>query len=277
MGASLRAEALALRKRPAIRLLALLPVVVVLLVGYAAQYLMYRSAASGGLSYGASADMQLAVLQPDHVVRTVMNLLGELGAAIALILGALVAGSDYGWGTLKTALTQRPTRLATYLGKVLALAVVVTLLVLATYGGSLAASVLIAATAGGSVAWPTWDALATGMGDLWLIVAMWAAGGALLATLARGTALAIGLGLGWLFAVEGIVNLLANQVAAVKAVYQAFPGANTLALVVQFGDDGGHPVAGVPARADLAPYILAAYSVAFLAAAAVLFCARDVA
>ena len=47
------------------------------------------------------------------------------GGAIMMVLGAIVAGNGYGWGTWKTVFTQGPSRTATVVGSLLALIVFV--------------------------------------------------------------------------------------------------------------------------------------------------------
>jgi hypothetical protein len=53
-----------------------------------------------------------------------------VGAA-ALILGVLIAGSDYGWETWKTLLVQRPSRLGAYAAKLAVVALAALALVAA--------------------------------------------------------------------------------------------------------------------------------------------------
>ncbi len=45
---------------------------------------------------------------PDQFVNYVMGIGLLLGEAMAVVLGAVLAGSEYAWGTTKTMLTQRP-------------------------------------------------------------------------------------------------------------------------------------------------------------------------
>ena len=49
----------------------------------------------------------LASTLPSDLVANLISGLPVFAGAIALILGALAVGSEYGWGTLKTVLTQR--------------------------------------------------------------------------------------------------------------------------------------------------------------------------
>src|SRR5205807_176145 len=57
----------------------------------------------------------ILALYPDQFVNSAMGAAYPIGAAIAIVLGALLAGSEYSWGTMKTMLTQRSGRLTTWL------------------------------------------------------------------------------------------------------------------------------------------------------------------
>lgn len=59
---------------------------------------------------------------PANLIANALGGFAVMGGAIAMILGALVAGSEYDWGSRKTALTQRPGRLTIFGGMVAALA-----------------------------------------------------------------------------------------------------------------------------------------------------------
>src|SRR4051794_19246841 len=50
-----------------------------------------------------------------------LGVVASIGGPIALILGALISGSEYGWTTLKTILTLRPTRSSIVGGKIASL------------------------------------------------------------------------------------------------------------------------------------------------------------
>ena len=52
----------------------------------------------------------LASTLPDQLVANMLGGFPVFAGALALVFGALVFGSEYGWGTVKTLLTQRPGR-----------------------------------------------------------------------------------------------------------------------------------------------------------------------
>ena len=145
MWASSRAEWLKIRKRRALQVLLLLIVGINILSSYGLSYWLYRGAQGGVTPWGGIAEQSLLDLLPGKLIQ--QALVGSFFASVlTLILGVLVAGSEYGWGTLKTVLTRRPSRLAVYGGKVLALGLMVTLIVLALFVAGAVASTLVAAT-----------------------------------------------------------------------------------------------------------------------------------
>src|SRR5205085_7568134 len=107
----------------------------------------------------ATLETLKATLYPARFLRTTLGAFSGIGYgnAIAVILGVLAYGSEYGWSTVKTVLTQRPGRLATAGGKLLALT-----LVLAVYAAALLAAGATAAAVLGAVygSFTPWPALA---------------------------------------------------------------------------------------------------------------------
>ncbi|HXJ49391.1 MAG TPA: hypothetical protein VNF91_09510, partial [Candidatus Acidoferrum sp.] len=67
----------------------------------------------------AESAVSIVTLYPSNFVSNAMGAGFPLGAALAIVLGALLAGSDYSWGTLKTVVTQGPGRLTTWTGRVI--------------------------------------------------------------------------------------------------------------------------------------------------------------
>ena len=274
--ASFSAEVLKLRKRPAVWTLGALLVAAIVLFRYVIGYAITRQ--PGG---DAGNAQELAALAQSLLVRNVVPatvaMLSSVGGAIALILGALVAGSEYGWQTLKSILTQRPGRLAVLGGKALGLGAVLAAGVLASFAAALASSLVLAGVMDTSVALPGLGELARGVGAAWLILGAWAAVGMALATLFRGTALAIGLGLVYSLVLETIVGGLAGQVNWLATLYKGLPGPNAGALAAAFGPSGAAERAGALVGTTQAGLVLAAYVAASMALAALVLWRRDVA
>jgi ABC-2 type transport system permease protein len=283
MRASLTAELLKVGKRPATWLIAVAWLVLSLLFGYLFPYLSYRGAPTGPAAGAgeASAEEVLAEALPANLVPTAIQGFPVFAGALALLLGALSAGSEYGWGTWKTILAQGPGRRAVLAGKLAALGLVLLLVVLATFLVAASASWLIAAVESRPLRWPPLAELAQGLAAGWLVVGMWGWAGMFLGLLVRGTSLAIGLGLVWTLAVENLVRGFASLLAAIEVLQRWLPGTNAGSLAAAVGV----PVQGAPGGTlgvtttvdgTQATLVLAAYLVAFTAAAAVLLQRRDV-
>ena len=283
MRASLTAELLKVGKRPATWLIAAAWLVLSLLFGYLLPYLSYRGAPTGPAAGAgqAPAEQVLAEALPANLVPTAIQGFPVFAGALALLLGALSAGSEYGWGTWKTILAQGPGRLAVLAGKLAALGLVLGLVVLATFAVAAPASWLIAAVESQPLRWPPLAELAQGLAAGWLVVGMWGWAGMFLGILVRGTSLAIGLGLVWTLAVENLVRGFASLLAAIEVLQRFMPGTNAGSVAAAVGV----PVQGAPGGTlgvtttvdgTQATLVLAAYLVAFTAAAAVLLQRRDV-
>ena len=287
MGASFAAEILKLRKRPATWVLALVWVAVVVLFGYLLTYSFVANPPDPAedvppevqAQERAISEAQLEALLPEKLLE---NLFGSgifgVGAAVVLILGALTAGSEYGWGTLKTVLSQRPGRLAVLSGKLLALGVFIVVFVALGLAAGGARSLVVARLEEAAVAWPSLGEALRGVGIGSLVFAVWGTFGFGLAVLFRGTPLAIGLGLAWALAVENTIAALPIESDAYESFRRFTLGENTSGATSYFGspfpEEFGLPEPLVePERAAIT---LAAYTAAFVVLVALFFWRRDV-
>ena len=100
-------------------LVAVVWLVLGLVFGYLFPYLSYRGAPTGPAAGAgaASAEQVLAEALPANLVPTAIQGFPVFAGALALLLGVLSAGSEYGWGTWETILAQGPGRLAVLAGK----------------------------------------------------------------------------------------------------------------------------------------------------------------
>src|SRR5262245_23664597 len=202
MRASLSAELLKLRKRPAVWVVGAV-FVLLSLFAFVFPYLSYRrGAALGG---ARSTEQLLEAALPASLVPSALSAWPLLGGAVALVFGVLLAGSEYSWDTLKTVLTQRPGRIATLAGKLTAAALLTAAGVLTSLAVDALASLAIAAAEKRAVTWPPGAELARDIAAGWLIVTMWCLAGMFLGTLLRGNALAVGTGLVWLLILEQMI------------------------------------------------------------------------
>src|SRR5205085_5183710 len=197
MSGIVKAEWLKLRKRPAIRSIGVIWLVLVLLLGYLLPYLVFKKPPPGRAGARLASAALLPSLLPNNLAHWFVPTFSGLGGTLILILAALVGGSEFGWSTLKTILTQRPGRLSVFTGKLLALAVLLVLFVVRGYVVGAIGSLIVALFQHAPVTWPPASDLARSAGAMFLIFAAWTAFGLGLAILFRGTALAIGLGLAY--------------------------------------------------------------------------------
>jgi ABC-2 type transport system permease protein len=157
------------------------------------------------------------------------------GGVFALMLGVFAVGSEYGWGTLKTLFTQRPTRLRVFAAKLLALGIVLVPFVLALFAAGAVASYVIAQIEDAAVTWPSAWLLVRAMGAGWLILAVWAALGVLLGVATRGTSLAIGVGILYALVIEGLLSAFADSVSLLEPLTQVFLRANGYSIAAALG------------------------------------------
>lgn len=277
MTGSLSAELLKLRKRPATWVLgAILVIGLLLLYGLLYVGLKASEASTDPNAQAGVADLR-EILLPEGALSFVLGLLATLGGPVALILGALVAGSEYGWGTMKTIITQRVTRLGVLSGKVLGLAVVLVIFSILMFLVALVSSFLVAQIEGLSTNFPSFVEILGGFAAALLIMAAWAALGFGLASVFRSTALAIGLGLIYALVLETIVNIAVGFTERVEPLRDALLGFNASALAASFGENnveaGGPPVVS-PTQATL---VLIAYVVVLILVSALVLKRRDVA
>jgi ABC-2 type transport system permease protein len=272
MTGSVLAELLVLRKRAATWILLAIWTLLGVFFAYVVPYALDPEDATGGL----------AQFLPRELPGTLLAGFPFFGGVFALMLGVFALGSDYGWDTLKTRLTQRPGRLHVLAAKLLALAIVLVPFVLALFAAGAVASLVIAGVENATVDWPSAWLLVRAMAGGWLILAVWAALGALLGTLTKGTSLAIGVGILYTLVIEGLVSALAESVAEPVAEVllraNGYSIAATLgASVDAIGSTGPGSFDGPLVGTAQALAVLAAFLAAFIGLTGVLLRRRDVA
>jgi ABC-type transport system involved in multi-copper enzyme maturation permease subunit len=251
-----------------------------MIFGYLVPYAMYRN--------DDPEAWRLEAMLPPSVTSTLLDGFPFFGGAIALILGVLTVGSEFGWDTFKTLFTQRPGRGQVFAAKLAALGVMIVPFVLALFAAGGIASVAIARIEGVAITGPDPLELVQGMLAGWLVLAVWAAVGVLLAVVTRGTSLAIGIGILYTLVIEGLISALASSVDALEPVVDLFLRANTYSLVRPLGGAGaagGDSAATAGPGAFSGPYVgeiqalvvLVAYIALFTGVAAWLMRRRDVA
>ena len=283
MIASFSAELLKLRKRPATWILLGVVLGLTQLFGYVLPYSSWLTSDQNFRTQGLDPQAVLAGTLPGELVPTSLGGFPVFAGALALILGALATGSEYGWGTMQTALTQRPSRLGVHGGKLAALAASTLAIVLATFALNATVASVIATVESRPLDFPSLAELAKGVGSGWLILGMWCGLGALLGFAFRGVALPIGLGVVWVLGVENLVSAVADSLlTGLRPLRDVLPGVNAGSLVWSLAPGGGSSGQAPPGVVDAvtggrATLSLALYVAAFAVAAALLVRRRDVA
>jgi ABC-type transport system involved in multi-copper enzyme maturation permease subunit len=217
-------------------------------------------------------------LYPDQFVNNVVGAGFPIGAAVAIVLGALFAGSEYSWGTLKTLFTQHGGRLTTWIGRVVVFEIWMAILTLVLFAVGAAASVVVASFQGHAIAWPALMDLGKGMAAIWLIFSVNGALGMALGSLFKNSAAALGVGLVYLLALQILAVRFIDSFnnGAYRWIGDLFDGQNTYALLHTFTSAAFGPSAPSPIGPERAVTVLVVYLAAFLLIAAELLRRRDV-
>lgn len=268
-----RAELLKLRRRPGIRVLVGLWPFLGIVFGYLIPYLIRN------LDEIQATGDPTAYLLPDQFVANAISGFPQFGLALVVILGGLAVGSEYGWGTIGATLIQRPTRTTLHLGRLLALSLIAAVMTLLALVVAALSSLLVAALLSEAVTWPPLGDIGLGLAAGWLILTVGVVLGAFLALILRSTALAVGLGLVYVFILEGLFGGFARAADWVASIARYLPGVNATGVVatlqdanVSFGPQVDPLVTGTHATVVLAVYLLALSLIGL-----VVFLRRDVA
>lgn len=251
---STRADLLRLRKWPAVWVTIGAWLALNAMFAYLFNYVTYSSGSTNFSTQGESRAQLLAGLLPSGLAHTLPQGMPLFGGAIMMVLGAIVAGNGYGWGTWKTVLTQGPSRTSTLAGSLSATTVLVAGVVLATLVTDYAMSLAVALTESRSTGLPGTGDLAQSIGVAFLVMEMWAMAGYLLGTLARSPAVSVGLGLVWGLVIEQLLRGVGGSLAWVDTFTHFLPGTSAGSLVGQMvGVDPGAPDA-TPGLLDALSY-----------------------
>ena len=261
---STRAELLRLRKWSAIWVIVGAWLALSLSFGYVFNYVAYKTGDDNFAGDGASNAQLLAELMPSAIPDVIVSGLPMFGGALAMVVGALVAGNGFGWGTWKTVFTQGPSRFASVGGSLAAVTAFIFAMMTATLALCVGVSVAIAATEGQTIDLPALSDLAQSFGAGFLVLEMWALLGFLVGVLAKGPALAVGLGLVWSLVVENLLRGVGSLLSGMETVTDALPGTagGSLAGAI-IGGPNGTPgvldaISGERALITVTAYVLVA-------------------
>jgi ABC-type transport system involved in multi-copper enzyme maturation permease subunit len=263
-----------LRKRPANLIMASILVVSIVLFAYILPYVQFlnpRLATSTAL-------LSAAHFYPQDFLRTTIALAPFL-SILALIVGALMGGSEYSYGTLKAVFTQGPSRPTAFFGGFGALAFFLFYMtVLAFATGAITSVGFAIAQSQSLTAWPAALALLEALGATWLIFVAFAAFGLMLAHLFKQPSAAIGLGIAYLILIENlIVHYLLGANSTLDAVLRLLPTSNSQSLVAAFSPTplGSQALVSI-VPATQAVFMLALYIFLFVLLTAAVLRRRDV-
>ena len=221
----------------------------------------------------ADKPVSIVTLYPDQFAVTVLGAGFPLGAALAIVLGAVYTGSEFGWGTMKTMFTQRPGRLTVWSGRVILFTGWMLIMTAALFAVGAASSVVVAAFEGHSITWPAAIDVAKGAGAIWLVFTVNGAIGMALGVLIKQSAAALGVGLVYLLSVEIIAVRFVDGLngGAYKWIGNLFVNQNTSALLQSLTPGR---TAGI--SAEQAVLVLAAYIAGLVVISGALLRMRDV-
>jgi ABC-type transport system involved in multi-copper enzyme maturation permease subunit len=229
---SYRAELLKLRKRSAVWVLFGAGLVLSLIFGYLLPYLGYATGDANQQTSGVPRAQVLRGVLPERVLDNTIGGFPVFAGALALVLGAIVVGGEYTWGTLKTILTQKPGRGAILAGQLLGLLTLLAIWVLGTFVACALCSVGIAAAESAPMSWPGALDILQALAGGWLVLTMWCLAGVVLAVAFRNVALPIGLGVVFILGVEALLaGVVSSLLPDLEFLSDAMPGANAGALV----------------------------------------------
>jgi ABC-2 type transport system permease protein len=291
MLASFRAELLVMRHRPAVWALILAMPANVLIGSYLTSYVSYLTAGAGASSSvtGVTAVQVLPYLLPGQYLADVLSGFaisnGVYGPAVFFLLGALVAGTDWGRRTIATALLAGPRRVQARIGQDLAVLLAAAAGVIATFGLAAAATAALAAGLGSAApletVFPPAAQIATTVAGTLTVALACTAIGLALGTIARSATKAAGVVLLWAVIIQpNLLNISTQLHGAWLRIYEILPiaGINTIASL--YNNATITPISGRPYGAQVSPAMafmtLGLYAAASLAIAALITSRRDI-
>ena len=265
-----------------------------LIISYVTEYVVYLTAGTGSSSAdGASATVVLPYLLPGQYLANVLSgfsiYSGVYGPAVFFLLGALVAGTDWGRRTITTALLAGPSRVQARLGQDLAVLLAAAAGVIATFLLAAAATAALAAGLGSAApldtVFPPAAHIAMAVAGTLTVALACTAIGLALGTILRSATKAAGVVLLWAVIIQPQLDNVSTQVHGTwLRIYEILPnaGLNTLANLYNTtaayvpGTSLG-PAFGVQVSPAIAVMTLGLYAALSLAVAALITSRRDIA
>ncbi len=282
MLASLRAELLILRKSRVAWALLLTAPLLTLVTTYLFGFVDYLGLTPAMYAQYGTPQQNLPALLPSQFA---IQAVGDVGfTAPFIVLGAVIAGGDWGRGTIKTSLLAGPGRARTFAGQALGIMIACAVSVVLSFALAALASVAIGWYAGNAAAsaagaFPGWNVVAEAVGAGLLVGVAAGALGIALGTVCRSAAGGVAAALAWFALVDEFgYELSVNAGGLFQHAYNAFPEASVITLTSMFGSPGGGASSATyqPVSPWAATAILLGYTAAFLGLALFLVRRRDV-
>ena len=233
---------------------------------------------------GTPAQDLPAMLPSQFVIQAVGSL---FFTAPFIVLGAVIAGGDWGRGTIRTSLLAGPGRARAFAGQAAAILIACAVSVLLCFALAALACIAIrwyagpaAPGAAGNGAFPAWSVIGEGVGAGLLVGVAYGALGIALGTICRSAGGGVAAALAWYFLVDDqMYELSLNAGGVFQHIYDAFPEASVVTLTSMFGSSGGGASSATyqPVGPWESAAILLGYIAVFLGLALVLVLRRDVA
>ena len=217
-------------RRPAIWIVGACWTAQVVLFAYLVPFIILQTAP--GTSTTASRTLLLEKLLPGNVDLTTAASFPIFGGAVMLILGVLLVGAEYRWGTWSTILTQGPSRLTILLGKFLSSGLIVAVIVVISYVAAILVSIALGITMHRPLQAPPIGRLVLSLMVAILISYAWISLGMLLGVVFKSSTAALAVGLIYCLALENMLSPLrqlllgvnsGSLVAALGAATQSAP------------------------------------------------------
>lgn len=275
---TVRAELQRLLHWPALWIIGGAWIALALTFGYIFNYVSYRTGETSFSNEGGATSALLEGLLPGQVPFVVIQGSPLFGGALFLVAGALVAGSGYGWGTWKTIYTQAPTRLQVTAGSLLTVVVTTAAMFFAALLACAVMAIAIALAEGESLAAPEAGPAVEAVLSGYAVLLMWALAGYLVATIAKGPSVAVGLGLVWVLVVENLLRGVGPMLGVVESVTRVLPGTAGGSLVGAVSPAEGEQTPGVltALSGGESAVVVAAWAAAFVLVTLVVVGRRDV-
>lgn len=203
------------------------------------------------------------------------------GAAMFLILGALLGGSDWGWGTWKGLLTLGPSRTNVVLAKAAAAAAAAAVVAVVANAIAFPVSYTMSAAADQDTNLPALADIAGSLAGAVLVAVAACTVGFALSIVTKSLPLALAGGLVWVLAVENIVSGLVQLWSPLAFLQKCLLGPASGSLAAALGatelSDGGTPGVVAAASVPVAITVLLSYIVLSLSVSTIVMKRRDIA